>query len=135
MMLVQLGASYVINPFLKNFYRVKQQIASQIERQFTLLGLLVGIAFIPILYVLAQYLYGFVITVFIHLLLISEFYKYNRQMSVAGMTALVAIIQIIVGYYLIHDYHIEGALATKALGQWLIIILLLLFRKKHLTHV
>ena len=147
MMLVQLGASYVINPFLKNFYRVKQQIASKIEKQFTLLGLLVGAAFIPILYVLAQYVYGFdysilayafaflfVITVFIHLLLISEFYKYNKQMSVAGMTAVVAFIQIIVGYYLIRDYHIEGALGTKVLGQWLIIILLLVFRKKHLSH-
>lgn len=148
MMLVQLGASYVINPFLKNFYRVKQQIASKIEKQFTLLGLLVGVAFIPILYALAQYLYGFeysllsyafaflfVITVFIHLLLISEFYKYNRQMSVAGMTCIVALIQIIVGYYLIRNYHTEGALGTKVLGQWLIIILLLVFRKKHLLQL
>ena len=147
MMLVQLGASYVINPFLKNFYRVKQQIASKIEKQFTLLGLLVGAAFIPILYVLAQYVYGFdysilayafaflfVITVFIHLLLISEYHKYNKQVSVDGMTAVVAFIQIIVGYYLIRDYHIEGALGTKVLGQWLIIILLLVFRKKHLSH-
>ena len=55
-------------------------------------------------------------------------------MSVAGMTAVVAFIQIIVGYYLIRDYHIEGALGTKVLGQWLIIILLLVFRKKHLSH-
>jgi len=147
MMIVQLGASYIINPFLKNFYRVKQQIASKIEKQFSFLGLLVGIAFIPILYTLAHYVYGFhysllsyafaflfVITVFIHLLLISEFYKYNKQMTIARMTAIVACIQIVVGYYLIRDYHIEGALGTKVLGQWLIIILLLVLRKKHLPN-
>ena len=145
MTLIQLGATYAINPFLKNFYRVKQHIVSKIEKQFTLLGLLVGVAFIPLLYTIVHYVYGFhfsllsfafaflfVITVFIHLLLISEFYKYDKQMTIARMTAVVACIQIGVGYFLIRDYHIEGALGTKVLGQWLIIILLLVLRKKHI---
>lgn len=145
MTLIQLGATYTINPYLKNFYRAKQYIVTKLEKQSTLLGLAVGIAFIPLLYVLVHYLYDFhfslwsyayaflfVITVFIHILLISEFYKYNKQMTIAYMTAFVACIQILIGYFLIRDYHIEGALGTKVLGQWLIIILLLIVRKKHL---
>jgi len=141
--LVQLGATYAINPYLKNIYRAKQQIVVKIEKQSALLGGLVAIIFMPMVYIMIHYIYDFhfsswsyvfaflfIITIFIHLILISDFYKNNKQITIAKITAVVALLQIVLGYFLIQNYHIEGALATKVIGQWAIVLTLIFLRKK-----
>jgi len=141
--LIQLGATYAINPYLKNIYRAKQQVVAKIEKQSALLGGLIAVIFMPVLYIMIHYVYDFyfslwsyvfaflfIVTIFIHLILISDFYKNNKQITIAKTTAIVALAQIILGYFVIQQYHIEGALATKVIGQWAIVLTLIFLKKK-----
>jgi hypothetical protein len=66
----------------------------------------------------------------VHLILINQFYKENKQMQVAVVIGITAVDQIILGYFVIKTHQTEGALAIKTLGQWAMIIALLFLRKK-----
>lgn len=141
--LIQMGASYAINPFLKTFYRISNLTRHKIEKQFYGLGIAFGVLFIGGIYLLIEYLYGFnfsklsyllaylfIATLFVHLILINQFYKENKQMQVAVVIGITAAAQIILGYFVIKTHQTEGALAIKTLGQWAMIIALLFLRKK-----
>ncbi len=144
--LVQVGATYVINPFIKTFFRIGDNTRRRIEKQFVLLGLLAGVLTLPLLYFVSSGLYNFtfsntsyllaflfICTLFIHLLLINEFYKKNKQTTVAVIIAITAIIQISLGYVVIDAQQIEGALFIKTLGQWLMIIALYIYKQRTLS--
>ncbi len=141
--LIQMGASYSINPFLKTFYRISNQTRDRIEKQFYGIGIASGILFIGVIYLVIEYLYDFrfsassyllaylfIATLFVHLVLINQFYKENKQMQVAVIIATTAAMQIVLGYFVIKTHQIEGALAIKTIGQWAMIIALLFLRKK-----
>ncbi len=141
--LIQMGASYAINPFLKTFYRISNQTRDRIEKQFYGAGIILGVIFIGIIYLVIEYLYEFhfskssyllaylfIATLFVHLILINQFYKENKQMQVVVIIGITAAVQIVMGYFVIKTHQTEGALAIKTLGQWAMIIALLLFRKK-----
>lgn len=144
--IVQLGAAYMINPFIKIFYRISKKTRVIIEQQFLYLGIGVGAIGIAIIYgIIANvydfafsplsYLLGylFMISLFIHLLLINEFYKHNKQTLVAIIIGVIAVIQVALGYYTIESYQSIGALSVKVIGQWLVILALLVFRKRFIT--
>ncbi|WP_299680814.1 hypothetical protein [uncultured Dokdonia sp.] len=143
--LVQLGAAYMINPFIKIFYRISKKTRSVIERQFLLLGIGIGAIAIAVIFGIITYVYEFtfssmsyllgylfMITLFIHLLLINEFYKNNKQTLVAIIIGVIAFIQVIFGYFTIDTYQSTGALIIKVIGQWMVVLALLGFRKRFL---
>ena len=144
--LIQMGASYAINPFLKTFYRISNKTRARIEKQFYGIGIASGILFIGVIYLVIEYLYDFsfskssyllaylfIATLFVHLVLINQFYKENKQIQVAVIIAITAVLQIILGYFVIKTHQTEGALVIKTLGQWAMIIALLILRKTSLT--
>ncbi len=144
--IVQLGAAYMVNPFIKIFYRISKKTRIVIEQQFLYLGIGVGAIGIAIIYGIISYVYGFIfspwnyllgylfmISLFIHLLLINEFYKHNKQALVAVIIGVIALIQLILGYYTIEIYQSIGALSIKVVGQWLVVLALLVFRKRFIT--
>lgn len=143
--LIQLGAAYMINPFIKIFYRISKQTRAAIEKQFLLLGIIVGAIATAIIYVIIHYVYEFtfsttsyllgyffIVTLFIHLLLINEFYKNDKQTQVAYIIGIIALVQIILGYFTIDTYQSIGALSIKVIGQWMVVLALLAFRKRFL---
>ncbi len=141
--LIQMGVSYLINPFLKNFYRTKDTVLRKIEKQFIWAGILTALFSIPMVYLLIKYLYGFdfsmlhytyaflfVSTLFLHLILINNFYKRNMQFTVARSIFIVAILQIVAGYFLIKNYNIDGALIIRVLGQLAIVVVLYVWQSR-----
>ena len=146
--LIQLGSAYMINPFIKTFYRISKKTRTIIEKQFVYLGIGIGVIITAAIYGIITYVYEFafsttsyvlaylfVSTLFIHLLLINEFYKNNKQIQVAYITGIVALIQVIFGYFIIDTYQATGALTIKVIGQWMIVIVLFGLRKRFLTIV
>lgn len=143
LMLIQMGVMYAINPYLKTLYRISNETRMYIEKKSFSAGLLIGIVLIPLVFIVINYVYHFsfsilsytlaflfVITLCVQILLITELYKENKQMQVAGLVFSVAVLQIVLGYYVIPEYQTEGALAIKTLGQWSIVLLLLGYRKR-----
>ncbi|WP_298311602.1 hypothetical protein [uncultured Aquimarina sp.] len=144
--LIQLGVAYTINPFIKIFYRISKKTRIVIEKQFLYLGIGIGAIAITIIYGIITYIYEFpfsnmsyllgylfMITLFVHLLLINEFYKYNKQTLVAIIIGVIAIIQVVLGYFTINTYQSIGALSIKVIGQWMVVLALIIFRKQFLS--
>lgn len=144
--ILQLGAAYMINPFIKIFYRISKKTRAAIEKQFLLLGIIIGAIATAVMYVIITYIYEFtfspmsyllgylfMMTLFIHLLLINEFYKNNKQTLVAIIIGVTALIQVALGYFTIETYQSIGALSIKVIGQWMVVLALLTFRKQLLT--
>ena len=143
--LIQLGVAYMINPFIKIFYRISKKTRTIIEKQFFYLGIGIGLIGISAIYIIITYVYQFtfssisyllgylfIITLFVHLLLINEFYKNNKQTQVAYIIGIIALIQLIFGYFVIDTYQSTGALVIKVVGQWMVVAILLGFRKRFL---
>ncbi len=144
--LVQLCVAYMINPFIKIFYRISKKTRAIIERQFFYLGIGIGALAIVIIYGIINYVYQFkfgltnyilgylfMISLFVHLLLINEFYKNNKQKQVAYIIGIIALAQVIFGYFTIDIYQSVGALIIKVVGQWMVVLVLLGFRKQFIT--
>ena len=72
----------------------------------------------------------FMIPLFLQVLLVSEYYKRDKQYKIASFASIVVFIQIIIGYFLIKYWNINGALSLKLLGQWGIVIILWFWIKK-----
>lgn len=141
--LVQLGTAYIVNPYLKNLYRLKSAVLNKIQEQSIWIGIITALLSVPLLYLTTRYIYGFeftafsylmaftfVTTVFLHILLVTEFYKRDQQYTIAISIAVIALFQIVLGYYIIPYYKVEGALAVKTIGQ-LINVGALVYIKKH----
>ena len=60
----------------------------------------------------------------------NQIYKYDQQNLVSYVALFVIFLQIIIGYYLIQEQGIQGALLLKASSQWLITLLLWFWFRK-----
>jgi hypothetical protein len=147
LVLAQMMSSFALSPYIKNFYRAKDNMIIDLQRRFfkfgwiyaAFMGLMMFIA-ISMIYQLTftfyQYLLGtlFMIPLFLHILLISEYYKKNLQSKIAMFAFIIVVVQIISGYFLISYWSIDGALILKVLGQWGIVIILWLWIRKRRIH-
>ena len=142
---VAMGGSYVVNPYLKNFYRASKSLANKLMRQFVKMGIAIAFLALPIIYIVITYVYSFnfsgisyalgllfLLPIFLHYILINDFYKRDKQSQIAWIIGIFSILQIFLGYFFVKNFYIEGALGIKVLGQWLLIACLLVFRKLQL---
>uniref|UniRef100_UPI003891FD7E hypothetical protein n=1 Tax=Winogradskyella sp. 4-2091 TaxID=3381659 RepID=UPI003891FD7E len=80
--------TFFINPFLKNFFRLKANIVKKIKSQFLVLGVLYSVLFTGFIYFIITYLYkldfsklnyltafAFIVPLFVHILLVNQMYK------------------------------------------------------------
>lgn len=141
--LSQMASAFFITPYLKNYYRFKNQKIKDIQKKFFFYGW--GFAFFAtlIISVVLNYLYRFtfsklqyglaflfIVPLFLNILLVNEYYKKNHQIKIAYFTSLILIFQLFAGYFLIKYWNITGALLLKVLGQWAIVVLLWFWIKK-----
>jgi hypothetical protein len=142
--MAQMGGAFVINPFLKNFYRINNTVVKRLQKKFFIYGWFYAIIMSVLMYFIIskiynlhflkeQYLmaFAFIPPLFLHILLINEYYKKNRQNEIAKIASVVVVIQIILGYVLIKNWYISGALFLKLIGQWSIVIILWLWIKDY----
>jgi len=141
--LAQMVSSFAITPFLKNIYRSNSTLIIKLQNRFFIFGWFFALFLSAFMYVVItkiyalefttnQYLLAFIfmIPLFLHVLIISEYYKRNEQNKIAIIASIVVIFQIISGYYLIKFWDINGALILKTAGQWGIVIILWLWIRK-----
>ncbi len=141
--LAQMASSFVITPYLKNFYRSSNSVISKIKKQFFIYGWMFSIVLTFLMYVVISKIYQldftlqqyglafvFIIPLFLHVLLVSEYYKKDKQNKIAQFASIVVLFQVIAGYFLIKYFDINGALILKVLGQWGIVIVLWLWIRK-----
>ncbi|MDY8138861.1 hypothetical protein [Aquimarina sp. 2201CG5-10] len=143
LMLAQMGSSFVLNPFLKNFYRSKDLLIYKLKKQLFWLGFPFSLLITGGMYIIIEYIYKlqftilhyafafiYMIPLFLHMLLVNEYYKKNLQSKIAIMAVFLTLFQAILGYYLIKNWNINGALILKTIGQWSIVIILWLWIKR-----
>jgi hypothetical protein len=135
--------TYFVNPYLKVFFRVSDSIIKKIKRQSFIFGVFYGLTFVIATYFiiskvyLIQFTFANYITVFtffipllFQMILVNQIYKYDQQNLVSYVALFVIFLQIIIGYYLIQEQGIQGALLLKASSQWLITLLLWFWFRK-----
>jgi O-antigen/teichoic acid export membrane protein len=147
--LAQMASSFALNPFLKNLYRSKNTLIRKLQGKlfwygwgFALVMIVIMYTSITLLYELhftkMQYILAFIIMIplFLHVLLVNEYYKKNKQNEIAIIASILVLFQIILGYYLIKFWDMDGALILKVIGQWSIVIILWLWiRRKSIKTV
>jgi len=138
-------ATFFINPFLKNFFRLKTNIVNKIKKQFLVLGVLYSFLFTAFIYLIITYVYqldfsllnyltafAFIVPLFVHILLINQMYKNNLQKDVSIFAFIIVLLQITFGLIMQHNYGINEAFLLKAISQILISTLLWYWLTKHL---
>ena len=141
--LAQMASTFAITPYLKNYYRSSNAAIKKVQKRFFIYGWAFATIATTIMYVAISKVYQldftfqqygfafmFMIPLFLHVLLVSEYYKKNKQNKIAFFASIVVFIQIIAGYYLIKFWDINGALLLKIMGQWSIVLILWLWIRK-----
>lgn len=144
LVLAQMTSSFFITPFLKNYYRSSNVFIQRIQKQFFLFGWVFALLLSVLMYVVISKVYQldftfyqytlaflFMVPLFLHVLIVSEYYKKNKQNKIAYFASIIVFIQVIIGYFLIKNWGINGALILKVLGQWGIVIALWLWIRKY----
>lgn len=143
LILAQMASAFVISPFLKNIYRSNNVIILKLQQRFFVFGWLFAFLMSIFMYAIIKYIYElefttaqyflgftFMIPLFLQVLIVSEYYKKNKQNKIAIIALIVVIAQIVSGYYLVKFWSINGALFLKAAGQWGIIMIQWLWLQK-----
>ena len=128
---------FILNPYLKNFYRSGQETVQKLHKVFFAGGWIVALLMTCAMYLAFVFVYDFQFTwkqyllafifmvpLMVHSTLVNEYYKKYLQGKIAFFSTILVVVQVGLGYFLIRDFEINGALALKALGQWAIVLLL-----------
>ncbi len=137
LMIAQMVGPFILNPYLKNFYRSGQETVQKLHKVFFAGGWIVALLMTCAMYLAFVFVYDFQFTwkqyllafifmvpLMVHSTLVNEYYKKYLQGKIAFFSTILVVVQVGLGYFLIRDFEINGALALKALGQWAIVLLL-----------
>ncbi|WP_282043850.1 hypothetical protein [Winogradskyella flava] len=137
--------TFFINPFLKNFFRLKTNIVNKIKKQFIVLGVFYGVLFTTVTYLVITHIYSldfsmfnyltafvFIVPIFVHILLINQMYKNNLQKDVSIFAFTIVLLQITFGLVMQENYGVDEAFYLKAFSQVLITIILWFWLNKHI---
>lgn len=128
---------FIINPFVKNVYRLKAKQIKSLQYKFIGLGLMISVLATPVLWVLMYYVYQLNFSVVTYLLIavlmclpfgyafdIYKLYKANSQNKVLVINAVGISIVFLCCLLLIPLWPINGALMAQLLAQIFLVLLL-----------
>ncbi len=129
---LQTIAAFILQPFLKNIFRLPQKALYKLTLRLTAAGMLIVAFAVPLLALFIRWLYQFDITnehvilgmlfvlpIYVYLPLIYKHYKEERTTQVVIVNLLGIMANAVGTYLLIPSYGISGALAGSAVSQWL----------------
>lgn len=129
---LQTVAAFILQPFLKNIFRLPQKALYKLTLRLTAVGVMIVAIAVPAMALLIRRLYQFevsnehillgmffVLPIYAYLPLIYKHYKEERTTRVVIINLLGIIANAIGTYLLIPSYGISGALAGSAISQWL----------------
>ncbi len=122
-------ASAVLLPFLKNLYRIKAEVLMKLEKQFLLLGLFTTPILTLAIFVVLCYGYGFNFSWQVYLLIgaliflycfqvirIQILFRQDQVHRVTLILILMGVVKVVVGWWLIGQWGISGALTAAGLA-------------------
>jgi len=134
---LQIFASLLITPFIKNIYRLPDSSLQKLIRSLFRTGVIISIpAIIIVRFILSHYYhfeltldifiigYFYVIPFYLYLVKIYQYFKKNMQIKVVYITILTTGINLILSLILIKRLGIKGALIASTISQWVVLGLL-----------
>jgi O-antigen/teichoic acid export membrane protein len=134
---LQIFASLLITPFIKNIYRLPDRSLHKLMIKLFLTGVIISIPAIFLTrFILLNYYeigfsldiyiigYFYVIPFYFYLVKLYQFFKHNKQNTVVYITILVTGINLVLNIVLINKLGIKGALLSSTISQWLMLGLL-----------
>ena len=140
---MQLGASLVLSPFIKNIFRLRADRFRKLAMKYHKAGMM--IAFVQVLVVLAvvkwffhfsfsPVMYGFaylyILAFYFYYTQMIEFTKQDKQHKVVFIMLSCIGLNLLLAPLLIPEFQLEGALFAAALSQWSIYLLFVLMTGK-----
>ena len=126
-------ASFVLTPFVKNLYRLSNEVIRRVNRKLFVLGVILTPAFVIIIYFALNFVYGFnfpaqvymlsglyVLPIYYYMTVIYKLYKINRQSLVVWINSAGFAVNFFLNILLIPVIGIEGALISGTSAQWLL---------------
>lgn len=134
---------FIINPFVKNVYRLHANQFKSLQNKFIGLGLMISVVATPVLWVLMYYIYQLNFSTLTYLLItillclpfvyafdIYKLYKANLQNKVLVINAVGIAIVFLCCFLLIPLWSINGALIAQLIAQIFLVLLLKLHAAK-----
>ena len=131
------ACTFLINPYLKAFFRIKKSVVKKIQWQSLVFGISYGIVFTISIFLILKHLYNltfdmpkyiasliFIVPLLLQMLIVNQLFRYNKQRIVSTIAFFVVLAQAISGYFLVKNNGIDGAIWLKAAGQWIITLVL-----------
>jgi O-antigen/teichoic acid export membrane protein len=139
---LQIFASLLITPFIKNIYRLPDSSLQKLMTSLFRTGMIISIpAIFLIRYILSTYYhfefsldiyiisYFYVIPFYLYLVKLYQYFKHNKQKTVVYITILATAINLVLNIVLINKLGIKGALLASTISQWMILGLLFMINK------
>jgi O-antigen/teichoic acid export membrane protein len=133
-------ASFVLTPFVKNLYRLANEVIRRVSRRMFLLGVILTPPFVIVLYPVLRIVYGFdfparlyvlsglyVLPIYYYITVIYKMYKINRQPLVVWINSAGFVVNFMLNIFLIPVMGIEGALLSGTSAQWFLALVYLIY--------
>jgi O-antigen/teichoic acid export membrane protein len=133
---LQIIASLIITPFLKNIYRLPDRSLKKLMMSLFRTGIILSIPAIFLIRLILVNYYQFeftldiymisffyVIPFYYYLVTMYQYFKHNRQKTVVFITLLATLFNLTMSVVLINRLGIKGALLAGTLSQWFMLIL------------
>jgi len=136
---MQLGASLVLSPFIKNLFRLQSDSFRSLSTRYHKAGMLLALGQVLLVLVITRWMfhfsfspamYGFaylyILAFYFYYTEMIEYTKRNRQHVVVLIMLSCSFLNLFLASMLIPGFQLEGALLSGALSQWLIYFLFVL---------
>ena len=134
-LLIQAGTGFIIQPFLKEWYRMSRRRIALFSRRFALYGMLAAGPMVVLMTLVMKELYKisvdgrtvmlsclYVLPIFYYTTRIYLLYKLKKEWLIAMAGITVLLLNIPVNYFLVRQYHIHGALLAGISGEVLTLL-------------
>lgn len=135
---------FVIYPYLKNFYRLKQNSVQALNKTFIAGGFIIVIPSVFFLWLIMNYIYNysfelntyiisvfFILPSFMYIIPVYYLYSIKKEKLVLLANIMLIITSFSAGYKFIALYGINGGLISGTIAGWLGVILYYLFYLKN----
>jgi len=142
-LLIQAATGFIIQPYLKEIYRMNHRTLSKFSFRFTLFGSIIVIPITFALELVLEKIYGikisrqivilsylYIVPIFYYTIRVYILYKIKKESLILITGISVLIISIPLNYFMIFTYKINGALIAGVIGELLSLSFYYFFEKR-----
>lgn len=142
-LLIQAATGFIIQPYLKEIYRMNRRTLAKFSFRFTLFGFIISIPITFALALVLKRIYGiniswqmallsflYIIPIFYYTIRVYILYKIKKESLILFAGISVLIVSIPLNYFLISIYKINGALISGVMGELLSLLFYYFFEKR-----